>query len=190
MQTPSSRIFVEDCYRLTISHFGRHLLPRAEKAGSEADKNFVIFHGMSKIEISYRFFKNGEEIGLNMHCKTGTNFFSQAITLDYSFGHYAPRPILLCGCGHRAVTLYLPVGKIDGFACRSCLALKYEATTINKTTKNGLLWYLAARSRKLANDELNIRRWSYGGGLTKQGRNFARQAGRWNTAYEALEKVV
>lgn len=182
------RFNVEDCYRLTTGHFGRHLMHRAETPETEPERSFFVHRGLSKAEVFYRFFKKDAlTFGLSIRCHAGERWLAQNIELDYSFVNYGMRPFMLCRCGYRASTLYLRPDKYFGFLCRSCANIVYEVRTLNKNSKNIRFSYLANRMRKLMTMEDLLRRPVYNNVGTRRFRSFVAAHQKWDPIFAVVQ---
>jgi hypothetical protein len=100
------------------------------------------------------------------------------IEIDEEVISFGIRPFLVCDCGRRCNKLYLRPGH-DLFACRHCLNLVYELTTISKESLVGSISYKLNRAFKIDDMNLNVKRITYAGKLTRRARRVVTLAGKW-----------
>lgn len=89
----------------------------------------------------------------------------QKILLSEQGLTFGTRTYLTCKCGSRTTALYLSK---DIFACRKCHKLRYESTTINRTSRHGRFLYQVSRTIKLINRRERIGRMFYKSKYTKR----------------------
>lgn len=90
---------------------------------------------------------------------------SQRILLSEYPVTFGTRTYLTCQCGRRTSFLYLQNGT---FACRRCQKLRYQSTTINKTTKHGRFLYKQSQILKLVAKREEIDRIFWRSNYTKK----------------------
>ena len=169
---------VEECYKLTTTDLGKLIL---YPLGS--DRMYVQHEDLATLEgkagkSTLRAWYNNK--ALELHYKVYFDeplrievFFdstkTQTILLDTVEYLYGTNVYMLCFCGRRCRTLYLHG---DQFACRDCLNLKYELTTINHHTVSGNLFRMMHRSLKLKEKQLHLGRIDYNGKMTRKAKSF------------------
>ena len=89
----------------------------------------------------------------------------QRILLSNQKLNFGNRTYLTCKCERKTNALYLNNGV---FACRTCQKLRYQSTTINRTTKHGYYVWQQSRILKLINTRENIGRIFYKSQYTKR----------------------
>lgn len=89
----------------------------------------------------------------------------QRILLSEQELTFGTRTYLTCKCGCRTTALYLHK---DIFACRKCHKLRYESTTINRTSRFGRLMYQQINAFKLIKKGEKISRIIYRSKYTKR----------------------
>lgn len=95
---------------------------------------------------------------------------------DLTFGRTA---YFRCSCGYRCRHLYLPPGRAtSGFGCRQCHHLKYELSSINRSSVHGKLFYRTNRMIKLASKREEMRRIFHKGDYTHRYQRFLKLCDR------------
>jgi len=93
--------------------------------------------------------------------------------IDLTFG---PMVYFVCGCGYRALKLYLPP-KGTRFACRSCQKLGYRGSGLNPKSVAGKAIHQIERISKLADTRASMSRIFYRGQYTRRFNRFLTQCG-------------
>lgn len=177
---PKSKYLVEDCYSLSLHQLGKKLL-WPERVGKV--KIVTSSNGQSQLKIAYAVNSNSEgKAWINIsYVRKKSNeptIIKNIIEIDEEVISYGIRPFLVCDCGRRCNKLYLRPSH-DLFACRHCLNLVYELTTINKDSLVGSLSYKLIRAFKLDDANAKVRCITYNGKLTRRARRVVAMAGKW-----------
>ena len=100
---------------------------------------------------------------------------SQRILLSEEELTFGTRSYLVCACGNRVNALYLNKGV---FACRNCQKLRYQSTTINRTSKHGQFLYQQSQILKLMSLRESISHIFYKSQYTKKFNRYLDLCGR------------
>jgi len=181
-QIPQSKCTVERCYKISLKDFGKGLL--AGKTGK-----FEIYRGLyNKRKCAFRSIPY-EPIRVQIAYEFGDRIYKQNIYLETEDITFGKRPYLLCGCGHRANTLYLRPDFPLYFACRDCLHLDYELSHINRNILGGELIYRNNRLLKIEEAKMKMKKTNWRGKITKDMIRIGKMYGKWCFDKGALEKV-
>lgn len=182
---------IEDCLRLKIGNFGRHILSRANADNPESEKMFYIQHGpLSKAQVFYRIREENLDTHLEIRCQYRGLWLTQYIELNCSSAWFGPRPYFACACGRRCSTLFLHPQRPYSFVCRRCLDLNYQLNGINKHTERGKVTYLSIMLNKLMIREESIRHRHYNNHVTKRLQAFARRYCKWQNLLEINKELI
>ena len=105
---------------------------------------------------------------------------------------FGTRNYFVCDCRRQANKLYLPSGKTE-LKCRACYGLRYELSTINRSSSHGKFMYLTNRTIKLANQRADMNRIIYKNRYTKRYQRFLKlcgQAGLSNIVQDARDLMA
>jgi hypothetical protein len=168
---------VEECYKLSTTDLGKHILyPCNSDRMYVQHNNPTELIGKAGKAILHTLYNKSLELHYEVYFDAPIRieiFFdstkTQTILLDTTELQYGTNVYMLCICGQRCRTLYL---YRDYFACRDCLNLKYELTTINPHTLSGSLFRMMHRSLKLKEKQLHLSRVDYKGKMTRKVKSF------------------
>lgn len=181
MNRPILRKFlVEDCYKLCLGNFGKGLLYGKQGIFTLKSKS-----GEMKCEFKMEF---ANTKSIQLFFQWNKKFHKQTIYLECETIPFGVRPYLLCGCGHRANTLYFRPSFPHYFACRQCLNLNYEITTIHRESLSGGLRYQLNR-RLLLCDRKRVRSISYKNKMTRRAIRFIKMSCKWWLKGEARMQI-
>ncbi|MFA5061946.1 MAG: hypothetical protein WC526_02280 [Patescibacteria group bacterium] len=182
---------IEDCLKLEIGHFGRHILNRANADRPEQEKTFFIQHGpISRAQVFYNIKEEHLEAYIDIRCQYRGLWLSQNLELGVQSAGFGARPFFICSCGYRCSVLFLHPQKQYSFVCRHCLGLNYELNGINKNTKHGKVTFLSIWLNKLIKREESIRHRAYGNNVTRRFQAFARRYCKWQNLVEANKELI
>jgi hypothetical protein len=171
-------ITVEEAYKLKTTDLGKLILyPLGSDRmylqhedidnleGKAGQSTLRAWYNNKPLELHYKVYFD-EPLRIEVFFDSIRN---QTILLDTTESQYGTNVYMLCLCGKRCRILYL---YRDYFACRDCLHLKYELTTINHHTLAGNLRRMMHRSLKLKEKQLHLGRIDYKGKITKKTKSF------------------
>jgi hypothetical protein len=169
---------VEDCFSLHIKNFGKGLLHPVKYQNSSNEFTTRGIRGRFPLKLKKEglLYINFEVYPMNSAPKialAGSNdpmrmdgTVAQEIGLELQELTWGKRWYMLCRCGRRCNTLYLPLETCD-FACRQCHNLTYLSTRISKNTDSGLFYYTSRKLKLMKMGEM-LERVSYAGHYTKR----------------------
>jgi len=179
---PQHKRTVEGCYKLTLTDLGKGLL--TGKTGK-----FEMRRGLHhKRKFAFRSIPY-EPFRVNIAYEFSDRIHKQTIYLDTEIITFGIRPYLLCGCGHRANTLYLRPDYPLYFACKNCLNLCYELTQINRKVLGGELFYRNNRILKIEETKEKINKIYWRGRITKGTARLAKMYSKWCYDEGGSEKI-
>lgn len=179
-----SRYLIEECPYFSTSSIKQDL-SRSRRKEADIKDIFNIFKGNQKLLCSYWIdYSNNETF---IFISTSTSNLPQRILLSKQELYFGSRSYFVCECGKRVIKVYLPLGRAD-FACRSCCGLRYELSTINRTSTHGAFLYKTNRTLKLVNQQADINRIIYKGSYTRRYNRFLKlcqQSGLYGVVKDA-----
>ncbi len=181
-----NQYYVEDCIKISVGNFGRHILQRANPDKSEPEKVFVAKNGsLARIQVFYTLGEENLTAYLKIRCEFRGLPINQYIELDCSSAHFGLRPFLSCACGKRCSNLYLHPEKGYGFVCLRCLNLNYELNGINKKTEWGKIAFWGIMMNKMAKYGESVKRPYYNNHETKRLQSYAKRYCKFKNFVEA-----
>lgn len=180
MRKPQKNL-AENCFKIVLSDFGRKIF---WSNGEKQQKNgkFTIKNSRQKLFVSYSIFLDKRpallKIWFTDNPKELYRGMGQEIEIEEDIATFGVRPYLKCTCENNAQVLYKPSDQAL-FSCRQCSNVKYESSSLNKSTMGGLFYY-THKLIKLANKRQQIDRMIYANKFTKKAQNLFNAYNKWS----------
>lgn len=166
-QYMNSSSLIEGCPSISIGSLSHDLL-RFRNKEDNISGNLDIKNGEPALTYSYYFNYSDVDSLVILNNNTGSTQHVELASQELNFG---TRNHFICECSRVCNNLYLPHGS-DSFKCRICCRLRYELSSINRSSKHGKLLYTTNRTIKLINLRSSITRPLYRSRYTKRMNTF------------------
>ncbi len=183
------RYLVEESPYFAVSSI-KHNLSRSRRM--EADIIGVLNISQGNYELLCEYWVEYQNNEAFLIISTGTNNLPQKILLSEQELYFGTRSYFTCECGKRVSKVYKP-SVVSNFACRRCCGLRYELSTINRSSTHGSFLYKTNRTLKLVNRRTDMNRIIYKSKYTKRYSRFLKlcqQSGLYGVVQDAQNLMV
>ena len=143
----------------------------------EENINGIINIGYGKTGLVCSYWFESKDSDVFLVISIGGEHLPQRILISECQLQFGIRSYFVCDCGIQSCKLYLPADK-EALKCRACYGLRYELSTINRTSPHGQFFYITNRTIRLANRRTDIKRIIYKGRFTKRYERFLKLCGK------------